>query len=75
MGTVNQNIVWLNLFALNGFFHLRSWTDPVGIQRGVKDTAFFCVLCSLMVNSVDPDQTPRSAASDLGLHYLPKSIK
>ena len=21
-------------------------------------------------NSVDPDQTPRSAASDLGLHYL-----
>ena len=22
-------------------------------------------------NSVDPDQTPRSAASDLGLHCLP----
>ena len=22
-------------------------------------------------NSVDPDQTPRSAAFDLGLHYLP----
>ena len=24
-------------------------------------------------NSVDPDQAPRSAASDLGLHYLPMS--
>ena len=25
-------------------------------------------------NSVDPDQTPRSAASDLGLHCLPMSL-
>ena len=25
-------------------------------------------------NSVDPDQTPRSAASDLGLHCLPASL-
>ena len=24
-------------------------------------------------NSVDPDQTPQIAASDLGLHCLPKS--
>ena len=27
----------------------------------------------LNANSVDPDQTPRSAASDLGLHCLPMS--
>ena len=27
-----------------------------------------------VANSVDPDQTPRSAASDLGLHGLPMSI-
>ena len=27
----------------------------------------------LNANSADPDQTPRSAASDLGLHYLPMS--
>ena len=26
-------------------------------------------------NSVDPDQTPRSAMSDLGLHCLPRSQK
>ena len=25
-------------------------------------------------NSVDPDQAPRSAASDLGLHSLPMSL-
>ena len=25
-------------------------------------------------NSVDPDQTPRCAASDLGLHYLPVTL-
>ena len=27
-----------------------------------------------MANSVDPDQTPRSAASDLGLHCLSMSL-
>ena len=26
-------------------------------------------------NSGDPDQTPHSVASDLGLHYLPMSHK
>ena len=26
--------------------------------------------CLIVANSVDPDQTPRSAASDLGLHCL-----
>ena len=29
----------------------------------------------LLASSEDPDQTPRSAASDLGLHYLPMSQK
>ena len=28
-----------------------------------------------MANSVDPDQTPRSAASDLGLHCLHRPIR
>ena len=27
-------------------------------------------MVELIANSGDPDQTPRSAASDLGLHYL-----
>ena len=29
----------------------------------------------LLANSEDPDQTPRSAASDLGLHCFPKFHK
>ena len=29
----------------------------------------------MLANSGDPDQTPRSAASDLGLHCLPMSHK
>ena len=27
-----------------------------------------------MANSVDPEQTPRSAASDLGVHYLLRAV-
>ena len=31
-------------------------------------------MVELIANSGDPDQTPRSAASDLGLHCLPITI-
>ena len=31
-------------------------------------------MVKLFVNSEDPDQTPRSAASDLGLHCLPITL-
>ena len=31
-------------------------------------------MAGLFVNSGDPDQTPRSAASDLGLHCLPITL-
>ena len=27
-----------------------------------------------LTNGIDPNQTPRSAAPDLGLHYLPRSL-
>ena len=37
---------------------------------------FIQVLIEIMQpNSGDPDQTPHSVASDLGLHYLPMSHK
>ena len=41
--------------------------------------SFFLLPCfigvsELNANSVDPDQTPRSAASDLGLHCLLMSL-
>ena len=31
-------------------------------------------MSELIANSVDPDQTPSSATSDLGLHCLPMSF-
>ena len=31
-------------------------------------------MAKLFANSEDPDQTPRSAASDLGLHCLPSTL-
>ena len=31
-------------------------------------------MVQLFANSGDPDETPRFAASDLGLHYLPITI-
>ena len=34
---------------------------------------FFIEISVFNANSVDPDQTPRSVASDLGLHCLPMS--
>ena len=35
---------------------------------------YFIEISEFNANSVDPDQTPRSVASDLGLHCLPMSI-
>ena len=35
---------------------------------------FYIEIPYLMQNSVDPDQTPLCAASDLGLHCLPMSL-
>ena len=32
-------------------------------------------MVELFANSGDPDQTPRSAASDLGLHCLPFTLE
>ena len=36
--------------------------------------SYFIEIPAFSANSVDPDQTPRSAASDLGQHCLPMSI-
>ena len=33
-----------------------------------------CKIALSVANSVDPDQTSRSAASDLGLHYLLRPV-
>ena len=51
-------------------------TDPCPVEsrRSVRlllIVTIFVAISELIANSVDPDQTPRSAASDQGLHCLP----
>ena len=53
---------WINLINLGHFFILLYNVHllPVNV----------CKIAEWVANCVDPDQTPRSAASDLGLHCL-----
>ena len=44
-----------------------------GSKRGFTTVSSNPKLFVICVNSADPDQTPRSKASDLGLHFLPMS--
>ena len=49
--------------------------NPYHICRKIWKNPFYYLLMCLstvggMPNSVDPDQTPLNAASDLGVHYL-----
>ena len=52
---------------------LTLWTGPFPV-KGVSGKflllAWFTEISVLNANSVDADQTPRSAASDLGLHFF-----
>ena len=55
---------------------LTLWTGQYPVKKGfwsVLLLPWFTEIPVLNANSVDPDQTPRSAASDLGLHCLPMS--
>ena len=60
---------WNLLHSLFGLFHFR--------YKGVWlvfNNIIFIEIPVFNANSVDPDQTPRSVASDLGLHCLPMSL-
>ena len=45
----------------------------LGVSGELFHSYFILLHKFKLANSVDPDQTPRSAASDLGLHCLPRS--
>ena len=58
------------------FYHTL-WTGPFpaeGVSGLLLLLPYFINISVFNTNSVDPDQTPRSVASDLGLHCLPVSI-
>ena len=61
----------------NGLFYLYSLDRSISYTRVYGKfllLSCFIEISKLNANSVDPDQTPRSAASDLGLHCLPVSL-
>ena len=63
---------------LSRLFYLSYLDKSISIIRDVW--LFFCFIAMFYIhslvlnaNSVDPDQMPHYAASDLGLHFLPVS--
>ena len=61
----------------NGFFYFNSLDRFISYIRGVLLVfilSCFVEIPELNANTVDPDQTPHFAASDLGLHCLPVSL-
>ena len=60
----------------SGLSYLNSLDQFISSLRGVWLVLIITMFFEMSVvnaNSVDPDQTPHSAASDLGLHCLPLS--
>ena len=61
----------------NGFFYLNSLNQSISSLKGcLVSFYYYHVYSKILVinaNNVDPDQTPRPAASDLSLHCLPMS--
>ena len=59
---------------------LRECTFPLDMRINLLTSyypniwTYACKTVGWMANSVDPDQTPRSAASDLGLHCLLRPV-
>ena len=62
---------------LSGFFYLNSLDRFISSERVSSKfllLPWFTEIHTLNANSVDPDQMPHSAASDLGLYCLPMSL-
>ena len=61
----------------NGLFYLKCLDRSISNRKGawlVLLLTCFIEISVLNANRVDPDQTPRSAASDLDIYYLPMSL-
>ena len=61
----------------NGFFYLHSsdrLISNIRVSGEFLSLPCFIEIPVLNADNVDPDQTPRSAASDLGLHCLPMPL-
>ena len=70
---LQQNLcLWVHVYASNGLFYHNTldWSIFNNRVSGVFFITMFIEIPVFNANSVDPDQAPQSAASDLGLHYL-----
>ena len=68
----------INPHLPSGPVHPYQLDESISSIRGVWCTFSFFIIFRIdfpLANSEDPDQTPPSAASDLGMHYLPVSQK
>ena len=63
----------INPFVPSGLFYHNSLNRSIVYISGVW-LVFIKELSRFNANNVDPDQTPRSVASDLGLRCLPMSL-
>ena len=73
---LSEALCVINPFMPSGLFYRNSLDQFISSLRGVRSVLTITMFIEIPVvntNSVDPDQTPRSAASDLGLHCLPMS--
>ena len=65
-----------NPFMSSRLFHLSSLDESISNYKGCLVSFLsqcFIYIPVLNANSVDPDQTPHSVASDLGLQCMPMS--
>ena len=72
-----MTVGWLNPFVPRGFFYfncLDGFNSYISVVWLVFIIVMFVEISELNANSVDPDQTLRSAASDLDQHCLPMSL-
>ena len=72
------NLVQINPYLTNGFYHHYQLDESTFIFRGVRSDFYFLSHFSmkfLCASRIAPDGTPQSAASHLGLCCLPMSHK
>ena len=70
-------MLMVNPFMPSGLFYLSSldrFISYIRVSGLLSLLPCFVGISERNANSVDPDQTPRSAASDLCLHCLPINV-
>ena len=69
-------LILLTHCILNRLSHTMYWKNPISILGTSRYEIYIFLekMAKLFANGGDPDQTPRSAASDLGLHCLPITL-